>query len=394
VDNLDRSKTIVGNDFLLPKKPVAKIIAPRHSYITAAAEMPVAPAIALSLDSPSVQRQLEQSASRIKLRFGHSDVKENILDSLHNNSLAVYALLILAICLAAQPLAFQFLTRNIKISPSNSPKISQNMAGLNTSVNSVSLSATENGIASQTATLNLGSKIVPISPSLIKSWLEVSPSINGSQDDIHLNSALMTSSLASLVNSYINAPVNQVTVTRSDGSSEIAIAGQDGTGLSSSADISGQVIQISKDLFSNKGFQINAPLVSMPFQSLTAASFDKLIVTDLTSKQMYVYQNGQIVQNYAVSAGKPTTPTPVGEFHIWTQLKVQTMTGPGYVQPNVPWISYFDHSGDAIHGVYWRPASVFGNVNTSHGCIGLPVAEAEWVYNWANVGTTVITTLN
>ena len=66
------------------------------------------------------------------------------------------------------------------------------------------------------------------------------------------------------------------------------------------------------------------------------------------------------------------------------------MVGPGYVEPNVPWINYFDHSSDAVHGNYWRSASTFGNVNTSHGCVGLPVNEAEWVYNWAPIGTAVI----
>ncbi len=66
------------------------------------------------------------------------------------------------------------------------------------------------------------------------------------------------------------------------------------------------------------------------------------------------------------------------------------MSGPGYVQPDVPWINYFDNSGDAIHGNYWRAASVFGNSNTSHGCVGLPVANAAWVYDWAPVGTPVL----
>jgi lipoprotein-anchoring transpeptidase ErfK/SrfK len=107
---------------------------------------------------------------------------------------------------------------------------------------------------------------------------------------------------------------------------------------------------------------------------------------------MYAYQNSQLVNTFLVSAGKPSTPTPVGEFHIWDKLTSQTMTGPGYVQPNVPWVNYFNHSGDAIHGVYWRPASVFGNVNTSHGCVGVPVNIGEWIFNWAPIGTTVITT--
>jgi lipoprotein-anchoring transpeptidase ErfK/SrfK len=109
---------------------------------------------------------------------------------------------------------------------------------------------------------------------------------------------------------------------------------------------------------------------------------------------MYLYDNGNLTSTYAISAGAVKTPTPIGEFHIWEKLAKQTMRGTypvPYVQPNVPWINYFDHNGDAIHGNYWRPASVFGNVNTSHGCVSLPVSQAEAVYNWAPIGTTVIT---
>ena len=111
---------------------------------------------------------------------------------------------------------------------------------------------------------------------------------------------------------------------------------------------------------------------------------------------MYAFDNGQLVNTFLVTAGAPATPTPIGEFHIWEKLPVQTMSGLNpdgtkYSQPNVPWINYFDHSGDAVHGNYWRPASYFGNINSSHGCVGVQVPEAEWIYNWAPIGTTVIT---
>ncbi|MCB0174853.1 MAG: L,D-transpeptidase, partial [Anaerolineae bacterium] len=27
----------------------------------------------------------------------------------------------------------------------------------------------------------------------------------------------------------------------------------------------------------------------------------------------------------------------------------------------------------------------------SHGCVNLPIPAAEWLFNWANVGTKVVT---
>jgi lipoprotein-anchoring transpeptidase ErfK/SrfK len=105
---------------------------------------------------------------------------------------------------------------------------------------------------------------------------------------------------------------------------------------------------------------------------------------------MYAYQYGSVVNTFLVTSGKHSTPTPLGQFYIWEKLRSQTMIGPDYVQPNVPWVSYFDHSGDAIHGNYWQPSGVFGNTNTSHGCVGVQGSEAEWVYNWAPIGTPVL----
>jgi lipoprotein-anchoring transpeptidase ErfK/SrfK len=63
--------------------------------------------------------------------------------------------------------------------------------------------------------------------------------------------------------------------------------------------------------------------------------------------------------------------------------------GTTYYQPNVQWVNYF-YQADAVHGNYWRPLSYFGNINSSHGCVGVVNSDAEWIYNWAPIGTTVI----
>ncbi|MFI8186871.1 L,D-transpeptidase, partial [Actinacidiphila glaucinigra] len=55
-------------------------------------------------------------------------------------------------------------------------------------------------------------------------------------------------------------------------------------------------------------------------------------------------------------------------------------------------------SGTYIHGNYWGADSVFGNANTSHGCIGLndtkgardTSTDAYWFYNNSIVGDVVI----
>ena len=61
------------------------------------------------------------------------------------------------------------------------------------------------------------------------------------------------------------------------------------------------------------------------------------------------------------------------------------MSGPDYFLPQVPYTMYF-FQGYGIHGTYWHNS--FGRP-MSHGCVNLPVSEAQWFFNWAEVGTPV-----
>ncbi len=374
--NINRSA--IGNDFIAPKprlQPAMQLSVP--------SPIPSLGLPNLTLDPPRPSNKHSQ----------RKPSRNSLLDVIHEHSVIVFALLLLIIGVAVIEFGSSYImAHDYPPLPNNNLKAFPAIGGLNKTVSSANLTSFISSVTNQPASLNLGNKTVSISPDTIKSWLTITGS--GTNSYIHVDAGNVASSLNNLINQYVVAPVNQVTITRSDGSSEVAIAGQNGTGLDPNAGIAAQAVTIAKNLFNTKGFNVNAPLVSLPFQALTPAAFPKLIVVDLNSKKLYMFQNGQLINTVLVSAGKPSTPSPVGEFHIWVKLQSQTMTGPGYVQPNVPWVNYFDHNGDAIHGVYWRPAYVFGSVNTSHGCVGVPLSSAAMIYNWAPIGTPVITTPN
>jgi lipoprotein-anchoring transpeptidase ErfK/SrfK len=155
------------------------------------------------------------------------------------------------------------------------------------------------------------------------------------------------------------------------------------------------VAALAKGLLDGKGMQVDLPAKRTPFQVITASAAGKWIEVDVTTKRMFVYQNTELVRTFLVSAGAPATPTVIGTYKIYSKLATRTMTGPNadgtrYTQPNVPWVNYF-YGSYAIHGNYWRPASWFGSVNSSHGCVGLRTSDAAWLYAWAPVGTTVVT---
>jgi lipoprotein-anchoring transpeptidase ErfK/SrfK len=60
-----------------------------------------------------------------------------------------------------------------------------------------------------------------------------------------------------------------------------------------------------------------------------------------------------------------------------------------YRVEHVRWTQYFTRGGAALHENYWRDPALFG-IPSSHGCLGLQAADAEWFWNWAVVGTPVV----
>jgi lipoprotein-anchoring transpeptidase ErfK/SrfK len=119
--------------------------------------------------------------------------------------------------------------------------------------------------------------------------------------------------------------------------------------------------------------------------SLTPPVGVKWIDLDLSEQRLTAHQGDTAIFSALVSTGLPRTPTPIGEFKIYRKVRSQVMSGPGYYLPNVQWVSYF-YKGNAIHGTYWH--NNFGQP-MSHGCVNLRNADAEWIYNWAPLGTRV-----
>ncbi|HLL60275.1 MAG TPA: L,D-transpeptidase [Candidatus Nitrosocosmicus sp.] len=118
---------------------------------------------------------------------------------------------------------------------------------------------------------------------------------------------------------------------------------------------------------------------------------EKLITVDTGKQMLYAWDGGQIVYQTAVSTGLWQTPTVKGTFRIYRKLPVQDMKGYSkvkgwYYLPNVPNVMYF-YSGYAIHGAYWH--NVFGS-RASNGCVNVPPASAQWLYDWAPHGTRVV----
>ncbi len=120
---------------------------------------------------------------------------------------------------------------------------------------------------------------------------------------------------------------------------------------------------------------------------------NKRIVVDVSEQTLYAYEGDDLFMKQEISTGLEFTPTPRGKFFVLRKTPSRYMQGPiegvsdqYYDLPGVPWDLYFTRNGDVIHGAYWHNS--FGQP-WSHGCVNLPLDQAEELYKWTPVGTPV-----
>ena len=79
---------------------------------------------------------------------------------------------------------------------------------------------------------------------------------------------------------------------------------------------------------------------------------------------------------FPISSGKPSTPTVLGNFHVYSRV-------PGLQADGMYYSNYFV-GGYAIHG--YDPAPDYP---ASHGCMRLPMTDALTVWHWLSYGDAV-----
>ncbi len=142
-------------------------------------------------------------------------------------------------------------------------------------------------------------------------------------------------------------------------------------------------------------FQLSTPTSSLATSSALAnpPTDGKWIDVDIGNQTISAYLGGTPLKTVLVSTGIARYPTVIGQYQIYVKVPSQTMRGGNrfsgtyYYLPGVPSVMYF-YQGYAIHGTYWHHN--FGQP-MSHGCVNLTIEDAKWFYDWAEVGTTVVT---
>jgi peptidoglycan hydrolase-like protein with peptidoglycan-binding domain len=102
----------------------------------------------------------------------------------------------------------------------------------------------------------------------------------------------------------------------------------------------------------------------------------KHVEADLSRQVIALASGGKVERIYPISSGKPSTPTIIGSFRVYTK-------SPGYNAKGMYFSNYFIR-GFAIHG--YAEVPVFA---ASHGCLRVPIPDAISIYNWLRIGNIV-----
>ena len=132
------------------------------------------------------------------------------------------------------------------------------------------------------------------------------------------------------------------------------------------------------------------------------------VVVDISSQTLKLYENNSVILESPVVTGKPSTPTDIGDFKIYSITHNRYLVGPGYKSYVDVMMKYnkneglhdaeyhkdYDENGNVVKSHGWRDLSEFGGEtyinNGSHGCVNMPHDKAIEVSKHVSIGTRVL----
>jgi len=218
---------------------------------------------------------------------------------------------------------------------------------------------------------------------------EIGSWIGFTEDNDHLTALLSANKVAAFADSIASKiEITKVDHEIMDGTGEVLNEGQDGRGVDKnllSNDLYSKVLSGTAGVISIATFPVpKGEIVKNP-HAQPGRYAGRYIDVNLSEQTLYAFEGTTLVNQFLISSGISSHPTPTGEFSVYSKTRAQTMDGPGYSLPNVEWISWWS-SDYSIHGTYWH--NNFGTP-MSHGCLNASNADAEWIYNWDDIGTPV-----
>ena len=118
---------------------------------------------------------------------------------------------------------------------------------------------------------------------------------------------------------------------------------------------------------------------------------------DVDAHTMEVRRNGELLQTIPITAGKDGFTTRSGIKVIMEKHRYKTMDAatigiapgdPEYYAIDTEYAMRVTYSGEFIHGAPWSTGSQ-GAANVSHGCVGMSLEDAAWLFSVSHRGDVV-----
>jgi len=118
-----------------------------------------------------------------------------------------------------------------------------------------------------------------------------------------------------------------------------------------------------------------------------AEAFDKLFIIHKGVQAWAAYEHGDLVRWGIVNTGKAASPTPAGRYNFnWQEPeRVSTLSPPGE-RWLMRWVFDFYHE----RGIHTHQYSMPIGEPASHGCVRMIMADARWLYSWADPWVTTV----
>jgi LysM repeat protein len=125
-----------------------------------------------------------------------------------------------------------------------------------------------------------------------------------------------------------------------------------------------------------------------------ASAGEKLILIDLEEQHLYAFSGEELVYSFVCSSGRAPYYTRSGEFQV--QSKIPNAYGATWDIWMPHWLGIY-WAGSTENGIHALPIMSNGQTlwdgylgsPVSYGCIVLATADAEKLYEWAEIGTPV-----
>jgi Uncharacterized protein conserved in bacteria len=147
-----------------------------------------------------------------------------------------------------------------------------------------------------------------------------------------------------------------------------------------------------------RGVQAAKKLWSLENRTITFETPASMVSTvDVARHTLTVRRNGKVARVIPITAGKAGFLTRNGIKVVLEKNVLKVMDSatigipkgdPDYYKLDVPYALRVTWSGEFVHAAPWSTANQ-GLANVSHGCVGMSLSNAIWLFNLSHVGDIV-----